>query len=518
MPSDKTIKNLADKKSAQAIENQTENFLNENSIRQIFSHLQKDFVWFSSLKEQIDFCSEGISTVLGYKESDVKSFNEKRISITFNEDVPKLREAINEFLTDPQLNEVKLEYRIGRKDNSFMPVKEIIHAERDENGEVKNLFGILTDITEAKESEERFYGIINDLQKLNEAKDKFVSRISHDLRSPFTSIIGFAEVLMNDNAIPEKDKSEYLSFIFQSSKRLLNYVNQLTEIIKLQTFRTKLEPQRSNTNRLIHYSVASFTAQVVDKNLEIKVNVNESIYINVDERLFLLLISSLISNSVKFSKPGGRIIVSAQDFNEDFIEITLKDEGVGISEKNKNKLFKMDQIFYSEGTRGEKGAGLGLLLSKEIVEKHGGNIWFYSNQNEGTEFHFTLPVAKNSIMIVAAELASRSNYEGIVKKNFPEFDLLSAKDGYDALSMISNRIPSIIILEHNLPLMTGLQMLENIITTSKNSKILAMVIADNPTDDLVASYKNIGVDVILSKPVSAKVLNKPLVEMISLLK
>ena len=69
----------------------------------------------------------------------------------------------------------------------------------------------------------------------------------------------------------------------------------------------------------------------------------------------------------------------------------MKDEGVGISEKNKTKLFKIDQIFFSEGTKGEKGVGLGLLLAKEIVEKHGGNLWFYSNQNEGSEFHFTIP-------------------------------------------------------------------------------------------------------------------------------
>jgi signal transduction histidine kinase len=119
---------------------------------------------------------------------------------------------------------------------------------------------------------------------------------------------------------------------------------------------------------------------VVDKGLEIKVNVSESFHINTDERLFLLLITSLISNAVKFSRPGGRITLSAQEFNEDFIEIIVKDEGIGISEKNKPKLFKIDQIFFSEGTKGEKGVGLGLLLSKEIVEKHGGNLVLF-NQN-----------------------------------------------------------------------------------------------------------------------------------------
>jgi signal transduction histidine kinase len=189
---------------------------------------------------------------------------------------------------------------------------EKIYAERDEKGEVTNLYGIVSDITEIRETEDRLFYTISELQNLNEAKDKFVSRISHDLRSPFTSIIGFAEVLLNDANLSEKDKSEYLNFILQSSKNQFNFVNQLSEIIKIQTNRIKLEPQRTNSNRLIHYSVSSFTAQVVDKSLEIKVNVNESIHINADERLFLILITNLISNAVKFSKPGQKISVSAQ--------------------------------------------------------------------------------------------------------------------------------------------------------------------------------------------------------------
>lgn len=489
-------------------ENKSVNLMQENQIRQIFSFLQKDFVWFSSLTEQINYCSDNISSVIGYTSDQIKSFNEKRLAITLNEDIARIREALNEFLTDSSTKSIKLFYRLERKENTFISVMEKIYAERDEKGEVINLYGIVSDITEIKEVEERLFNTISDLQILNEAKDKFVSRISHDLRSPFTSIIGFAEVLTNDLNIPEKDKSEYLSFILQSSRNLLNLVNQLSEIIKLQTNRIKLEPQRTNANRLIHYSVSSFTAQVVDKGLEIKVNVSESIHINTDERLFLLLITSLISNAVKFSKPGGRIIISAQEFNEDFVEIIVRDEGVGISEKNKTRLFKIDQIFYSEGTKGEKGVGLGLLLSKEIAEKHRGNLWFYSNQNEGSEFHFTIPNSKNAILIVEGDSSARSGYEELIRTKFSEFDVMIARDGYDALNMIANRLPSLIIVDHDLPLMTGLQMLDNIFKSHKNSKISALVLVENLSDDLKKSYNKIGVTVILPKPISLKVLHK----------
>lgn len=515
MSSETKEKNSGSQNNSDSNENKSLNSMQENQIRQIFSFLQKDFVWFSSLTEQINFCSENISSVIGYTSEEIKSFNEKRLAITFNEDIGRIREALNEFLTDSSSNVIKLFYRLERKENAFISVMEKIYAERDEKGEVTNLYGIVSDITEVKEVEDRLFSTISDLQKLNEAKDKFVSRISHDLRSPFTSIIGFAEVLVNDPKIPEKDRSEYLNFILQSSRSQFNFVNQLSEIVKLQTNRVKLEPQRANANRLIHYSVSSFTAQVVDKGLEIKVNVSESTHINADERLFLLLITSLISNAVKFSKSGGRIIISSQEFNEDFVEIIVKDEGVGISEKNKTKLFKIDQIFFSEGTKGEKGVGLGLLLAKEIVEKHGGNLWFYSNQNEGSEFHFTIPVSKNAILIVEGDNAARVSYEELIRTKFSEFDIMSASDGYDALNMIANRVPSLILVDHELPLMTGLQMLDNIFKAHKNFKISTMVMAENLSDDLKKSYGKIGVTEILAKPISLKVLQKRFEELIS---
>lgn len=496
--------------------NEAVNFMKEDRFRQIFSYLQKDFVWFSSLIEQINYCSENIHSVIGYTADEIKSFNEKRLAITPTEDISRIREALNEFLTDSSLNNIKLFYKIERKDSTLISVIEKIYAERDLNGEVTNLFGIVSDITEIKETEDRLFSTISDLQKLNEAKDKFVSRISHDLRSPFTSIIGFSEVLLNDANISDKDKSEYLNFILQSSKNQFNFVNQLSEIVKLQTNRIKLEPQRTNANRLIHYSVSSFTAQVVDKNLEIIVNVDESVHINTDERLFLILITSLISNAVKFSKQGQKIFISAHEFNEDFTEIIVKDQGVGISEKNKAKLFKMDQIFFSEGTKGEKGAGLGLLLSKEIVEKHGGNIWFYANVNEGSEFHFTIPSSKNTILIVENDTVARDSYEGLIKNKYSFLDVISAKDGFDALNIIASRIPSIILVNHDLPLMSGLQLLENIFKAHKNSKITTMVIMENISNELTTLYNDLGIKIILPKPISLKLLHKKFEEILSL--
>ena len=493
----------------------TSDNLNQNSLEQILPFLQKDFVWFSSLANQVNYCSENISSVIGYSSSEIKSFNEKRLALTTSEDIARIREALNEFLSDSNANHLQLYYKIAKKDSQPISVFEKIYAQRDETGELISLYGIVSDITEIKISEEKLYETINDLQKLNEAKDKFVSRISHDLRSPFTSIIGFTEVLANDLSLPEKDKLEYLNFILNSSRNLLHFVTQLSEIIKLQTNRLKLEPQRTIASRLIHYAISAFTAQVVDKNLEIKVDIGESMHISTDERLFLLLITNLVSNAVKFSNIGGKIIISAQDFNEDFVEIIVKDEGIGIADNNKIKLFNIDQIFFSEGTKGEKGVGLGLLLAKEIVEKHGGNLWFYSNQKEGSEFHFTIPISKNTILILEDDELLRSNYENLIKSEFTEYNVITAGNAYDALTSVAHAVPSIILIDHEIPLMTGLQMLENVLNSHKTVKISVLVMVDDLTEDLKQSYNKIGVQNFLLKPISLKVLHKKLSEVIS---
>lgn len=504
------------KKSSDSItvrENQVD-FQQDAAFKQVFNLLKKDFVWSSSLIEQTNFCSDNISSVIGYTAEEIKSFNEKRLALTIKDDIARIREALNEFLTDSSINVIKLHYKLETKNHTHISVVEKIYTIRDENGEATSLYGIVSDISDAKEAEDRLYDTISELQKINEAKDKFVARISHDLRSPFTSIIGFAEVLLSDPKIPEKEKSEYLNFILQSSRNLLHFVNQLSEIIKLQTFRTKLEPQRTNVNRLVHYSVASFTSQIVDKNLQVNVNINESLHITVDERLFLVLIAGLVSNAVKFSRIGGKITISAQQFNDEFMEIIVKDDGVGISEKNKIKLFKIDQIFFAEGTKGEKGVGLGLLLAKEIVEKHGGNLWFYSNQNEGSEFHFTLPISKNTVLIVEKDSSVLNSYEELLKSNFHQFEVICAHDGYDALTQIADRVPIIVILTHELPLMSGLQLLESIIKSNKNSKIFILLCADELSEEIIKAYEKFGLTEILNKPVSLKVLGKKIRELV----
>ena len=182
------------------------------------------------------------------------------------------------------------------------------------------------------------------------------------------------------------------------------------------------------------------------------------------------------------------------------IEIVVRDEGCGISDENQQKLFRIDQKLVLPGTNGEKGSGMGLTLTKEIVEKHGGQIWFYTQTGEGSEFHITIPEAKNYVLIVEDEASVLALYKKVIESNFSNFEIKTANNGYEAIRMIREILPTMIITDHDMPLMDGVQLVEAIGKRESGRNIPIIVISAKLSDDLKRSYSKLGVDRIISKP------------------
>jgi len=472
------------------------------------------FVITKDLSEESYFCTSNVKQISGYSLEEIKSFPQKHYSLISEED----REAVNKILADIEkdttTNSIELSYRIKSKAGNNIWLKENLVLHRNHDNKIKERTSAVSDITKLKQSEFDAKKQIEALKELNTNKDKFINIVSHDLRSPFTTLLGFSEILLNEPDISEEERSEYLQYIYDSSKSQLDYINCLLDWSRLQTGRVKVEPSRLNVKNTIANAVAPLTGAAVRKNIDIKIDVSSDLFINADERLISQAIIHLTSNAIKFSTGEKTVFLSSSRFKEGMIEIIVRDEGCGISEENQQKLFRIDQKLVLPGTNGEKGSGMGLTLTKEIIDKHGGQIWFYTQTDEGSEFHLTVPEAKNNVLIVENNDNIFNSYKEVIESNFSNFEVQAAKNGYEAIKIIREILPTVIITNHDMPLMDGVHFVEAINNRESGKNITIIIISKKINEEIKRSYYKLGVDRIISNPADIEKLIDNLKELL----
>lgn len=233
---------------------------------------------------------------------------------------------------------------------------------------------------------------IQELKELNRTKDKFFSIIGHDLGNQFNIIVGFSEVLISDFKKLDAVKVEYhLNNINKSSRHAYELLENLLTWSQMQTNSIQYHPVTFNANLKIAESIELLEGAYIKKNIQIKVIAKGKVSVFADVNMFSTIFRNLVSNAIKFTRENGSITISIKK-KDDFCEITVKDNGIGISGENIRKIFRIDSNHTTLGTNGEKGTGLGLLLCKEFVEKHKGKIWVESVVGKGSRFIFTLPL------------------------------------------------------------------------------------------------------------------------------
>jgi signal transduction histidine kinase len=234
------------------------------------------------------------------------------------------------------------------------------------------------------------------LRELNNSKDKFFSILAHDLKNPFASIIGLADFLNEEIPHLNTEEAKKLSrSISNSAKRVHRLLENLLKWSLIQTGRIQFDPTEFNIKSLIDETAELFVQTAESKNIELKIEYGHHRLVFADFNMIETAIRNLISNAVKFTKPGGSVVVKTNQ-QKQFVRVDIIDNGIGIKESDLNKIFCIEEHTNIAGTGNEKGTGIGLVLSKEFVEKNGGKIWFKSELGKGSEFNITIPIAKEN--------------------------------------------------------------------------------------------------------------------------
>ncbi len=233
--------------------------------------------------------------------------------------------------------------------------------------------------------------LLQELKDLNATKDKFFSIISHDLKNPFTALMGFAEILSNDyDDFTDDERREMIFHIFLSAKREYSLLENLLLWSRAQRGIVKAEPENLSLSHIVSETLALLTNQANNKQIEFVQGYDDRIHIYADKPTITTVIRNLVSNAIKFTPEKGviRILASAQ---ENSVTIQIEDTGIGIGPNDLAKLFRIDVHHTTEGTNKEKGTGLGLILCKEFVELNHGSISVTSKIGEGSRFTIVLP-------------------------------------------------------------------------------------------------------------------------------
>ena len=254
----------------------------------------------------------------------------------------------------------------------------------------------LTRAIDRKMIEEEKKDTLEKLGDLNQTKDNFFSIISHDLRSPFDSILGFTEILKNDfKELTEEEVRLYLDSLYQTSRHIYSLLNNLLQYSKFQLGKTEFIQRPIRLNAIIEKNIEILAGSALKKEIKIINQSKEEYTVFADEDMLNSILLNLLTNAIKFTYRGGEIIISTSKQNA-FVQISVKDNGVGMDEKTLKKIFKLDRKKSTPGTENETGTGLGLLIVKEFIEKNGGSINVTSQSSKGSNFSFTLPLNTKS--------------------------------------------------------------------------------------------------------------------------
>ncbi|MEI7724105.1 MAG: PAS domain-containing sensor histidine kinase [Bacteroidota bacterium] len=257
------------------------------------------------------------------------------------------------------------------------------------------LFSIIHDITARWQAEAEIILKNAELSKLIAEKDKFFSIIAHDLRNPFNTFLGYTQMMVEDiESLTLAELQKIALSMRNSATNLFGLLENLLEWSRIRRGVTNFEPALSPLMSTIEESIATVVGLADKKEIEIGFEIADDCNVFADRYMLNSIVRNLVTNAIKFSHRGGKIAIAAKPITGNLVEISIRDSGIGMNEKMVENLFRLDEQTNRKGTEGESTTGLGLIICKEFVEKHGGTLWVKSEEGKGATVYFSLPAGE----------------------------------------------------------------------------------------------------------------------------
>lgn len=361
----------------------------------------------------IEYVNPAFSKITGYSFAEAVGKNPRFLK-------PKDRphEVIEDFWKTLKNKKVwKGELENKKKNNEHYWERILAAPIINENNEVTNYIAVKYDITDEIKNKRR-------LEELNATKDKFFSIIAHDLKNPFSTILSYTELLQKKHTeITPEQLESWSNKLYSSSLFAYNLLVNLLEWSRSQMHHIPFEPNDYFLKGIVIETITSMLEVAKKKQIQLKENIQDEIWVYADENMLRTILRNLISNALKFSNKGDIVTVDATVEN-DKITIAVKDTGIGMRQDTIDKLFRSDIHFTTPGTRNEPGTGLGLILCKEFVDKHNGKIQVESTFNKGSIFRFVMPLSKKKLKLSKKQTSKlQTIHSGLATPKLPGFYL-----------------------------------------------------------------------------------------------
>jgi PAS domain S-box-containing protein len=396
-------------------------------------------------------------------------------------------------LNNREQSVVIYESRNQRLNRSYYPVE--VHLQLFDYSTERIFLAVVQDITNRKQSEDQLIMAKKRAEENDRLKSIFLSNMSHEIRTPMNAIIGFSD-LLNRPGIEHEKRALYGDIIRNSSKRLLQIINDILDISKLEAKQLVLSYEECNLFEIFNKSILAFrTSDLLLSKPEVELVLNlpskyTDLKILSDKNRLQQVLDNLVSNAIKYTEKGlveaGFDIVSVN--NTEVVEVYVKDTGKGIPKGMNDLIFERFRQLEEKGFH--EGAGLGLSISKGIVELWGGNIWFTSKINRGTTFFFSIPLIAKQTLANTAEvfederinlqhktiLIAEDDYNSFVYlKELLEgenIEIIYAENGQVFMDILERKVPDLILLDINMPVKQGLKCLKEIQRKGIKTKII----------------------------------------------